>query len=391
LTGDAPLDPIALVGVVVAVQANYYWVQLTGDRAALAVQARRLGLGADEPVPLRLLCLRRGRLKKIGQQVMVGDRVVVEEPDWQGQRGAIAQVLPRSSSLDRPPVANVDCILLVFSLAQPTLDPVQLGRFLVKAESTGVPVLLCLNKADLVDESTQEAWRSRLAGWGYRPILTSALTDPTLASLRSPLAGRTSVLCGPSGVGKSSTINRLIPAVDLRVAGVSGRLERGRHTTRHVELFELPGGGLLADTPGFNQPTLDCGPEALAACFPEIRDRLGRGQCYYGDCLHRDEPGCAVRGDWDRYGFYLTLLEEAIAYRDRQRSTTDGEATLKRKTRRDGQDTYEPRLESKRYRRISRRSRHQALDQTVEGIDWQKLETLETLDGDTEEIGDWVD
>ncbi|MEM1427209.1 MAG: ribosome small subunit-dependent GTPase A, partial [Cyanobacteria bacterium P01_H01_bin.130] len=292
-------DQAKWTGTVVAVQANYYWVQLdsTLDSTAEGIHGR----------PQKLLCTRRARLKKVGQGVAVGDRVTVEEPDWQGQRGAISEVSPRRSYLDRPPIANVDRILLVFSLAEPALDFNQLSRFLIKAESTGIDVCLCLNKRDLVGDSFLQGVLESLGAWGYEPIVTSVLEDPSLEQLRSPLAGRTTVVAGPSGVGKSSTINGLIPTAQLRVSAVSGKLARGRHTTRHVELFELPWGGLLADTPGFNQPTLDCTPEELAGYFPEIRQRLATGRCRYGDCRHRDEPGCVVRGDWKRYGLYLEL------------------------------------------------------------------------------------
>lgn len=377
----AALPGTSLVGTVLAVQANYYWVRLDGGSPAGAFGNREAS-----PAQNRLLCTRRSRLKKIGQRVMVGDRVGVEEPDWQGGRGAIAEVLPRRSLLDRPPVANADRILLVFSLAEPPLDPHQLGRFLVKAESTWLSVDLCLNKRELVPPEERDRWRAELAAWGYDPAIASVRENPHLPELRDRLAGRVTVLAGPSGTGKSSTINALVPDADLRVGAVSGKLARGRHTTRHVELFELPSGGLLADTPGFNQPALTCGPRELARCFPEIRIRQARDRCQYADCLHRDEPGCAVRGPWTRYPLYLELLEEAIAYEASQQRTADAEDALKRKTGRDGRDAYEPRLASKKYRRQSRRSQHQALDAldpdellTATEADETKLESLEAL------------
>lgn len=366
-----PLDPpeMPLTGTVVAVQANFYWVQLDGTWAFQ-----------------RLLCTRRSRLKKIGQQVMVGDRVGIAEPDWQGQRGAISEIFSRSSSLDRPPVANATRILLVFSLARPTLDLHQLNRFLVKAESTELEVCLCLNKRDLVDDPTLSEWQQTLAAWGYGDALwVSVQQGWALDQLRDRLTEGMTIVAGPSGVGKSSAINALIPETTLRVGAVSGKLERGRHTTRHVELFTLPSGGMIADTPGFNQPTLSCLPEALGGYFPEIRDRLAGGdRCHYADCLHRDEPGCQVRGDWPRYALYLTLLDEAIAYRDQQRATPDSEAALKRKTHRDGHATYEPRLETKKYRRQSRRSQHQIL----EAIDLNQALADDDFNDHHEDIGD---
>lgn len=365
--GDATPNAISnsLVGTVLAIQANYYQVQLDppSDTIGQPHQSSSPPLpdSAAPSQPTALLCTRRSRLKKIGQRVMVGDRVEIEEPDWAGGRGAIAQVFPRQSELDRPPVANADQILLVFALAEPELEPYQLSRFLIKAESTGLTVCLCLNKSDLVPLATHDHWCQRLQRWGYHPVFISVHQAMGLTELQVVLRDRRTIVSGPSGVGKSSLINWLIPQISLRVGAVSGKLARGRHTTRHVELFELPQGGLLADTPGFNQPELDCTPTDLASYFPEARERLAQYDCQFSDCLHRDEPNCAVRGDWERYEHYRLFLEEAIARQERLNKQGDEEATLKVKTREAGRQHYEPKLASKKYRRVSRRSERQGL------------------------------
>ncbi len=343
---------VQLGGTVIAVQANYYWVRLEES---------------DAPKSL-LLCTRRTLLKKIGQRVMVGDRVYVEEPDWADGRGVIAQVLPRSSELDRPPIANADQILLVFALAQPSIEPYQLSRFLIKAESTGLDVRLCLSKSDLVSIDEQAQWRRHLNEWGYDPILISVRARSGLTDLKEQLRQKITVASGPSGVGKSSLINQLIPKVNLRVNAVSGKLAKGRHTTRHVELFELPSGGLLADTPGFNQPDLDCAPQNLAYYFPEARRKLAEASCQFGDCLHRDEPGCAVRGDWERYEYYLEFLNEAIERQTALNDQADPDEVLKLKSKRSGAQ-YEPRLDTKKYRRESRRTQQQSLQQLRNDLD----------------------
>lgn len=370
-----------LLGTVVAVQANFYWVELKvsadsatdqGDEAAATTAAKHHSVvtaSAVNELAHLLLCTRRTRLKKIGQQVMVGDRVQVEEPDWVGKQGAIVQVFPRRTELDRPPIANADQLLLVFALEEPTLDPFQLSHFLVKAESTELPICLCLNKIDLANPQKQQQWRDRLQAWGYDAIMISVQAEQGLTQLQAQLNQRITVVSGPSGVGKSSLINRLIPDIDLRVGSVSGKLGRGRHTTRHVELFPLPTGGLLADTPGFNQPDLDCAPIALAQYFPEARQRLADAACQFSDCLHRDEPNCVVRGDWERYEHYLTFLEEAIAHQQVAGRSSEAESTTKIKSKGDGQLQSEPKLATKKYRRPSRRTEKQDLRDLCQDMD----------------------
>ncbi len=339
-----------LFGTVLAAQANYYWVKSSAESQSL-------------------LCTSRARLRKIGQQVMVGDRVRVEEPDWTAGRGAVAEIFSRQNQLDRPPIANVDQILLVFALSEPALDPTQLSRFLVKAESTGIAIQLCLNKSDLISADLQQAWTARLKQWGYQPVLLSLRQAPECSSLQALLNQKITVVSGPSGVGKSSLINRLIPKAELRTSLVSGKLRRGRHTTRHVELFELPNGGLLADTPGFNQPDLTCTPSQLATYFPEIRQRLAAESCQFNDCLHRDEPHCAARGDWERYPLYLTFLTEVLAYQQQLDQRSDSEATTKSRTGQAGAVEQEPKLASP-YRRISRKTEKQQLRQLYQDEQW---------------------
>jgi len=347
-------------GTVIAIQANYYWVRL------------------DRFLQTPLLCTRRTRLKKIGQKVMVGDRVKVElpgslSPDQghvpvnfadlaEGDLGAIAKLYPRRSVLERPPVANAEQICLVFALADPPLDVWQLSRFLVQAEATGLSTILCLNKRDLVEPTAIAHWQERLQGWGYDPIMVSVQSGEGVDDLRHCLGKGTSLMAGPSGVGKSSLINALVPGLEQRVKQVSGKLRKGRHTTRHVELFTLPQGGLLADTPGFNQPDLVIEAAQLIHLFPEVRHQVTTQTCFFKDCLHRGEPDCAVSSDWERYEHYLTFLAETLEQKNSE-SQRELDVGVKTKMGSDGQEYGEPKLEAKKYRRPSRRQTHQDLQE----------------------------
>lgn len=330
-------------GLVVALQANYCWVEL------------------DRPGPLgqqRLLCTRRTRLAKSGQSTVVGDRVWLEGIDWASGRGAVAVVEPRQGLLERPAVANVSLVVVVVALAEPALDPIQLTRFLVTAEATGQPVLLVFSKADLLPPAAVQAWCMRVAGWGYRALAVSTRARQGLDPLRQRLSQPgLAVICGPSGVGKSSLLNGLRPELGLRVAAVSGRLQRGRHTTRHVELFPLAPGALVADTPGFNRPELPREPAQLPLLFPEVRQRLAAaGSCHFSDCLHQGEPGCVVGSDWERHPWYSDCLASIQAGADRlERQRPNGPSLRQRGNR------LEPRLESQ-WRQPSRRRQRQHPD-----------------------------
>ncbi|MEX1318023.1 MAG: ribosome small subunit-dependent GTPase A [Synechococcaceae cyanobacterium] len=351
----APETPAAALsgrGLVVALQANYCWVEL------------------ERPGPAgrnRLLCTRRTRLAKAGQSICVGDRVRLEGIDWTAGRGAVAGVEPRSSLLRRPAVANVSRVVVVVALAEPHPDPLQLTRFLITAEATGRPVELVFSKADLLPVTQVEAWCARARGWGYDPLAVSGRSGLGLESLRHRLAQvGIAVLCGPSGVGKSSLLNRLSPALELRVGAVSGRLQRGRHTTRHVELFALAPGALVADTPGFNRPELPDDPVALAGLFPELRQRLSRGHCRFSNCLHQGEPGCGAAGPWERLPLYQHCLEQIQAQLERQQPSGSGGGNGSGQSVRRRGANLEPRL-APRLRQPSRRSGRQRLGRETSG------------------------
>lgn len=270
-------------------------------------------------------CRLRGRLRLAGRRgepgeepeelpapVLVGDRVAVTlEPDG---TGAIEKVLPRRTLLRRPAVANVDQVLVVASLAMPPLNLPLVDRLLVKACAEGLEAVLCLNKVDLVGAGEAEGEAAAYRRAGYPVCLTVATERRGLKDVGRLLRDKVTVLAGPSGAGKSTLVNGLLGEVRLRTGEVGRR--GGRHTTRHVELIPLPGGGWVVDGPGFAR--LDLGelePAALASCYPEFAPLAEA--CRYRGCLHAAEPGCAVRAavdagavDAGRYRRYLDLLAD---------------------------------------------------------------------------------
>lgn len=267
-------------------------------------------------------CRARGIFKKKGITPLVGDRVRFAATA--GGEGTVDEVLPRTSELIRPPVANADTVLLAASVAKPDLSLLLMDRFLVHAEHAGLGVLIVLTKTDLLDAAAAddpEADPIRRTEAIYRPagypVLACSVREGTgLADVKRALAGRLTVIAGQSGVGKSSLLNGIIPGVSLATGEVSDRLGRGRHTTRHVELIPHPDGGFIADTPGFSQLDFS-GIEAadLTACFPELAKWADA--CKFRGCLHQNEPDCAVmeaagegRIAESRYRHYLQFLQE---------------------------------------------------------------------------------
>ncbi|XP_022132324.1 small ribosomal subunit biogenesis GTPase RsgA 1, mitochondrial isoform X1 [Momordica charantia] len=396
---NPPLSESQAIGTVAAAQANFMRVivqslpsqlsdssnqdsEPSGSLEGDSSESSRLGV--------ELLCVVKAVLKKIKRRVLVGDKVVVGSIDWVDRRGMIENVFQRSSEILDPPVANVDHLLVLFSMDQPKLESFTLTRFLIEAESTGIPLTLGLNKLELVDEETLVSWKSRLRSWGYEPLFCSVQTKTGLDSLAYILRDQTTVIVGPSGVGKSSLINALrnndrgVDAVegdnwfdpqilgskwfeDQRVAEVSTRSGRGKHTTRHVSLLPLSGGGYLADTPGFNQPSLmKITKQSLAQAFPEIQKMLLANEparCSFNDCLHLGEPGCVIKGDWERYQYYFQLLDEIRIREEFQLRTfgTKREGDVRIKVGDMGAQQAEPRLELKKHRRQSRKRVNQSI------------------------------
>lgn len=288
----------------------------------------RQGIGGFYHVVLdsgeSLTCRPRGRFKKEGLRLLAGDRVLVRVTG-EGE-GVIEEVQPRRTELRRPPIANVDCVLVVMALSKPRPDRFYIDRLLVAISGFGLQALLCFNKADEATPEEAEEWARDYRSLVERVLITSALRGTGIDQLIQALQGRITALAGPSGVGKSALLNALNPDYRRQTGEVSRKLARGRHTTRSVELLPLPGGGWVADTPGFSQIDLShVESAALDRHFPDLAPLAQ--ECRFSGCRHRKEPGCRVREAFQageihswRYQHYLEILAEleeleALRYR----------------------------------------------------------------------------
>lgn len=259
-------------------------------------------------------CKARGRFRKERITPLVGDWV---EISMEGKKGMVEQILPRRNSFVRPAVANLDMLVLLVSQVIPVTEPFLIDRVTAIAGNQNVPVVICVNKSDL--EAHGELARI-YANAGYDVVTTSAVTGEGVEELRSLIRGKVVAFTGNSGVGKSSILNCLMPGLAVRTGEVSEKLGRGRHTTRHIELFALPDETFVADTPGFSSFDTDqmevVLKENLQYAFPDFAPYLG--QCQFHDCAHLKEPGCAVtkalqegKLEPTRYDSYAKLYEKA--------------------------------------------------------------------------------
>lgn len=267
-------------------------------------------------------CRAKGIFRKDRKKPLVGDDVEITVLDQGKMVGNVEALLPRKNELIRPAAANVDQALVVFAAASPKPNLNLLDRFLISMEQQQIPVAICFNKSDLVSEQEMQEFGRVYENCGCQVLFISVARREGLDEIEDLITGKTTVVAGPSGVGKSSLTNYLQPKAEMEVGEVSKKIDRGRHTTRHTELIWVKERTYFLDTPGFSSLYLqNLKPEELPAYFPEFA--AFEGACRFQGCMHISEPDCGVKQALAegkipacRYENYL-LLEEELKHQRR--------------------------------------------------------------------------
>ena len=239
-------------------------------------------------------CRAKGIFRNEKIKPLVGDNVEMEVLDEKDMEGSILRILPRSSTLIRPAVANVDQAMIIFAIVKPNPNFNLLDRFLIRMERQHLPTVICFNKQDIASPEEKEALRKAYETCGYHVLFISALENEGLEQVKGILAGKTTTVAGPSGVGKSSLINQLAPAANMETGEISAKIERGRHTTRHSEIIALGEKTYIVDTPGFTSLDIsEITKEELGQYYPEFVQY--EPYCKFSGCAHITEPSCGIK------------------------------------------------------------------------------------------------
>ena len=261
-------------------------------------------------------CKAKGIFRKDNFKPLVGDNVEITVLNEEEKEGSVTSILPRRNSLIRPAVANVDQAFLIFAMENPKPNFLLLDRFLIMMKQQEIPAVICFNKKDVGEKEEMEKLYEIHTGCGYRVVLSSTYEGEGMDEIHEILKGKTTVVAGPSGVGKSSITNCMQGEVQMETGEISKKLKRGKHTTRHSQVIPVEKNTFLVDTPGFSSLYLtDMKEEELRDYFPEFV--MYEPQCRFQGCMHIHEPGCAVKKalsegkiSQQRYDNYLALYEE---------------------------------------------------------------------------------
>lgn len=261
-------------------------------------------------------CKAKGIFRNQNIKPLVGDDVLIDTNNQPKGKGTIVQILPRKNALIRPAVANVDQAMVIFAAAEPSPNLNLLDRFLIMMRKQNLNTIVCFNKMDIVTERETALLKEIYQKCGYEVLFTSMLMQDGVAPLYKLLRGKTTVLAGPSGVGKSTFINVIQPEAKMETGSISEKIKRGKHTTRHSELIYIEENTYVMDTPGFSSLFInEIDKDELKDYFVEFREY--EDECRFLGCSHRNEPGCAVKEALKdhkisqiRYENYLILYDE---------------------------------------------------------------------------------
>ncbi|MDD3012957.1 MAG: ribosome small subunit-dependent GTPase A [Candidatus Gastranaerophilales bacterium] len=305
-----------MIGSIVKIHSNFYYANVEGNI---------------------IECKIREKLKKEKAEIYVGDTALLEEINYESNQAVITEILPRKNFIPRPSIANIDQVIILAALDQPSLDLMQLDRYLASIRLYNIPAIICINKSDLDDvKGMKDQISSIYEPIGYKIIFTSVIKGLGIDELKDVFDSKISVLAGASGVGKSSLLNMLNPQLKLKTNPVSAKTSRGIHSTRHVELLEISLGNdkfaQIADTPGFSNLKFDnIMPDKVQELFVEIAELSP--DCYYSDCLHLEDDGCNVLVNINkialsRYESYKIFVKEAMEFK--KKITFSGQKEEKR-------------------------------------------------------------
>ncbi len=265
----------------------------------------------------KFLCKVKKSINFKNQLIYVGDEVVIENIDLKSNRAVITSLKKRKNLLVRPSVANISNIYITFSVVEPALNLSQVNRFLISAESMGVEVSLVLTKCDLISDSRRSSLIDKFEKWGYQAITLNLDKSDYFNNLLVELKQKKcSIFMGPSGVGKTTLLNMIIPGVENSTAPVSNKIKRGKNTTRNVELFSISNQSYIVDTPGFNMQPLEVNIRLLPNLYSEIYQQvICEGvKCKFRNCLHLNDEGCNLNKKFERYNFYKEMIESSRSH-----------------------------------------------------------------------------